>query len=128
MAHQLSCPGGRDEAAALGLVRSQHGRETARRQILPELGPRAAVALAGALDAGRQMVSRKRRERDRMADEYSVQAIVRRDHVEEPAHGALLEAGTAWRVNAVWPSRRDITCHDSSLGWFEQDFYIAVLP
>jgi hypothetical protein len=62
-----------------------------------------------------------------MPDEYSVQPVIRRDDVEQPAHGRLLEARTAGRMNAFRPSGRDIASHAYSVAGFEQDFYILSL-
>ena len=82
---------GGDQPPTLGLIRGQDRGEAAGRQVLAELGPRAAVALAGALDAGGQVMPGQRRERHRMTYQDAVQPVIRRHHVEQPVHRCLLE-------------------------------------
>jgi hypothetical protein len=111
------------EPVSFSLIGGEHRGQAGRRQVLPELGPRASVAIPGTLDARGDVVPGERRECHRMLAEHAVLPVVGRHDVEQPAHRRPLEVGGTGRVHALRPARWNLVrCHQSRIGAFEQVF------
>ena len=105
--------GGGGEPGAFLAVGGQHGVDGVRRQRACELGSHCAVPLPRALHACSGVIPGHGGQRDWVASQDSVQAIVGRHDVEQPAHGGGLEVLAARRMYPGWPSRRRIRCHET---------------
>lgn len=118
-----------DQPLTLGLIRGQDCRKAGWRQIVAKLGPGGPIALPSAFDARGEMVPSERRQRHRMPDQYAVQPVIRRHHVEQPVHCRLLEPGRTRRMHAVRPPGGYERCwHKLSIALIEHSIYILNLP
>lgn len=80
--HEFDGLRGGGQPAALRPVDGQHRVDSVRRNLLGQLGPDGAVALAGTLDAGGRVMAGDGGESHRVTAQYPVQAVIGRDYLQ----------------------------------------------
>src|ERR1035438_581523 len=108
---QADRTGGGGEPGALLAVGGEHGIDGVRWQRPGELGPGRAVSLARAVDTRCGVVPGHGGQRHRVASQDAVQPVVRRHHLEQPAHRGGLEILSVRRVHSGRPPWRRIRGH-----------------